>query len=90
MTHRERVLAAINHKEPDRVPLDLWGSDSRLVNQLYFDLLKHLGWEGYGEKVRPGRTAEYVDYRLSDYLDVDFRHAHIGKAKNFQKYMPNA
>ncbi len=86
MTHRERVLAAINHKEPDRIPLDLWGSDSRLVNQFYFDVLKYLGWEGYGEKVRPGRTAEYVDYRLSDYLDVDFRHVHIGKAKNFQKY----
>jgi uroporphyrinogen decarboxylase len=86
MTHRERVLTAIKHQEPDRVPLDLWGSDSRLLNHLYFEVLKYLGWEGYGEKVRPGRTAEYVDYRLSDYLDVDFRHLHIGKPENFPKY----
>ncbi len=26
MTSRERVLAAINHEEPDRAPLDLGGS----------------------------------------------------------------
>ncbi len=86
MTHRERVLTALSHKEPDRVPLDLWGSDSRLLNQFYFKVLKHLGWEGLGEKVRPGKTAEYVDYRLSDYLDVDFRHLHIGKPKHFEKH----
>ncbi len=29
MTHRELVIAALNHKEPDRVPLDVWGSASR-------------------------------------------------------------
>ncbi len=86
MTHRERVATAIHHKEPDRVPLDLWGSDSRLLNQFYFKVLNHLGWEGYGERVRPGKTAEYVDYRLSDYLDVDFRHLHVGKPRGFEKY----
>jgi len=86
MTHRERVLTALKHQEPDRVPLDLWGSDSRLLNQFYFNVLKYLGWEGRGEMVRPGKTAEYVDYRLSDYLDVDFRHLHIGKPKSFRKH----
>jgi uroporphyrinogen decarboxylase len=86
MTHRERVLTALRHQEPDRVPMDLWGSDSRLLNQFYFKVLDHLGWKGTGEKVRPGKTAEYVDYRLSDYLDTDFRHLVIGKPKNFQKY----
>jgi hypothetical protein len=30
MTHRERVLTAINHQEPDRVPLDLWGVETIL------------------------------------------------------------
>ena len=23
MSHRERVIAALNHREPDRVPLDM-------------------------------------------------------------------
>jgi uroporphyrinogen decarboxylase len=36
MTHRERMLAAISHEQPDRAPLDLNGSkDSTIV------------WEGY-------------------------------------------
>ena len=26
MTSRERVLATVNHREPDRVPLDLGGT----------------------------------------------------------------
>jgi len=28
MTSRERILAAINHKEPDRVPVDLGATAS--------------------------------------------------------------
>jgi len=86
MNHRERVIAAINHIEPDRVPIDLWGSDTRLVNDFYFKLLKYLKLEGLGDKVRPGKSAEYVDYRISDIIDSDFRHVVIGKPKNFAAY----
>ncbi|MBL7115096.1 MAG: hypothetical protein ISS35_04965 [Kiritimatiellae bacterium] len=28
MTSRERVLAAVNHEEPDRVPIDLGGNQT--------------------------------------------------------------
>ena len=27
MNHRERIMAAINHKPTDRVPVDYWGVD---------------------------------------------------------------
>ena len=27
MTSRERVLAAINHREPDRLPIDIGGTE---------------------------------------------------------------
>ncbi len=87
MNHRERVHKTLNHQEPDRVPIDLWGSDSRITNELYFKIKDHLGLEGPGEKNRPGRTAEYVDYRISDYIDADFRHVVIRKPKNFQSYV---
>jgi uroporphyrinogen decarboxylase len=44
MTHRERVLRALNHQEPDRVPLDLGGSrSSSLVVEAYERLSRHLG-----------------------------------------------
>ncbi len=79
MTHKERVIAALNHKEPDRVPMDLLGSASRITNDLYFKLVEHLGWSDYSEVVRPGKSAEYADYRICDLIDSDFRHTIIGK-----------
>src|SRR5665647_37544 len=86
MNSRERVNLAINHKEPDRIPIDLWGTDSRLINDFYFMVLKNLGLEGLGDKVRPDKSAEYVDYRISDIVGSDFRHIVIGKPENFTPY----
>jgi uroporphyrinogen decarboxylase len=86
MNSRERVNLAINHKEPDRIPIDLWGTDSRLINDFYFMVLKNLGLKGLGDKVRPGKSAEYVDYRISDIVGSDFRHIVIGKPENFTPY----
>ncbi len=45
-TSRERVLAAINHEEPDRVPIDLGGTGaSSIVVDAYDRLKQHLGFE---------------------------------------------
>ncbi|MEN6336507.1 MAG: uroporphyrinogen decarboxylase family protein [Phycisphaerales bacterium] len=44
MTPRERVLAALNHIEPDRVPIDLSGHrSSGIAAMAYPKLRKHLG-----------------------------------------------
>jgi uroporphyrinogen decarboxylase len=44
MTPRERVLAALNHIEPDRVPVDLSGHrSSGIAAMVYPKLRKHLG-----------------------------------------------
>jgi uroporphyrinogen decarboxylase len=44
MTPRERVLAAINHQEPDRVPLDIGGGSSTgIVIEGYEKLKQYLG-----------------------------------------------
>ena len=46
MTSRERVLCAIEHKEPDRVPLDLGSTPSSGISAIaYNNLKKHLGME---------------------------------------------
>ena len=42
MTSRERVLAAINHKEPDRVPNFLGGAGAASIHLLLYDKLKQL------------------------------------------------
>ncbi|HET6413192.1 MAG TPA: uroporphyrinogen decarboxylase family protein [Anaeromyxobacter sp.] len=44
MTSRERVWAAVNHEEPDRVPLDIGGGGSTtLVVEAYQKLERHWG-----------------------------------------------
>jgi uroporphyrinogen decarboxylase len=47
MTSRERVLAAINHQEPDKVPIDLGATPSSGISVIAYNNLKsHLGMTG--------------------------------------------
>jgi len=56
MTSRERVLTALRHEEPDRVPIDLGGMLSTGIMAMAYNKLKaYLGIKG-------GRTRIY-DYR---------------------------
>ena len=43
MTPRQRVLAALNHQSPDRVPIDLGGNQTGIHKLAYEALLAHLG-----------------------------------------------
>jgi uroporphyrinogen decarboxylase len=44
LTSRERVMAAVNHREPDRVPIDLGGHRSSGIMAIaYHKLKQHLG-----------------------------------------------
>lgn len=44
MNSRERILKAINHEEPDRIPYDLAGSTwTGITNTAYQNLRKHIG-----------------------------------------------
>lgn len=46
MTSRERILAAINHQQPDRVPVDLSATPSSGISAIaYSNLVKYLGRE---------------------------------------------
>ena len=78
MTSRERVLTALNHQEPDRVPTALWGGTYGLVDDLYLALLKVMDW---GEPVAPfrsGHNISYIDDRVLDRLGTDTRYVWPG------------
>jgi uroporphyrinogen decarboxylase len=45
LTSRERVLTALDHREPDRVPIDLGGNQTGIHKVAYQNLLRHLGRE---------------------------------------------
>lgn len=43
MTPRERLLKALNHENPDRVPIDLGGNQTGIHKFAYRQLVEHLG-----------------------------------------------
>lgn len=43
MTSRQRLLTALNHQQPDRVPIDLGGNQTGIHKFAYRALLDHLG-----------------------------------------------
>lgn len=86
MTSRERVRAVLRREIPDRVPMDLWGTDSRMSTEYYKMVAAHLGYDQLGERIRPGSTSEYEDYRISDLIGSDFRHINIGKPDGYKSY----
>ncbi|MCE5184662.1 MAG: hypothetical protein LLF76_00860 [Planctomycetaceae bacterium] len=45
MTSRQRLITALNHQPPDRVPLDLGGFQTGIHKKAYQDLLAHLGFQ---------------------------------------------
>lgn len=87
MKSRERVKLILKHKEADRVPLDIWGSASRLDTEFYLKLIKYFGFKKRGERIRPGMATEYVDYRVSDKIGSDFRHINIKKPERYESYV---
>src|SRR6185503_16831839 len=73
LTHRERVIKALNHEEPDRVPTDLFFHAGMLTDTSYFALKKQLGIEGDIPPFRKGLGANYYDERILEALDIDIR-----------------
>jgi uroporphyrinogen decarboxylase len=75
MNPRERVMLALNHKEPDRVPVDLGGSIcSSIHRDAYIELKKHLGMDLEEiQMVDYVQQLPYLDEALLERFGVDFR-----------------
>jgi uroporphyrinogen decarboxylase len=76
LSHRERVVKALNHEEADRVPVDLGSTYVTTINiTAYPKLLKHLGLEDEpGTAVmRPRSQIVTPSEALLKHLDIDLR-----------------
>jgi uroporphyrinogen decarboxylase len=74
MTHRERVMAALNHQQPDRVPIDLGGTiDSSIVVEGYARLKDHFGVQAEDTLTSRMMRVVDVDERILRALDIDTR-----------------
>ena len=74
MTSRERVLAALNHREPDRVPVDIGTTDTTMAREVYEGLAALLGLEPVNAKDAPNpNTFICPDEEMLAALGADVR-----------------
>jgi uroporphyrinogen decarboxylase len=78
MTSRQRVIAAMNHQEPDRVPLDLGTCETVMAREVYEGLAELMGLEPTAAEgvAHPG-TFVCPDEIMLDALGIDTRHVDI-------------
>lgn len=82
MDHRQRVLQALNHQEPDRIPIDLGATIvSSITKSAYIDLKKYLGMP-LEEITMLDHVQQlpYLDEALVRRFDVDFRMVQLPSA----------
>ena len=76
MNGKERILTAVAHKEPDRVPMDFGGSMVTSIHKIAYDKLKkHLNILGDKKtEIARGRSlVAKVDAEVQDSLGIDTR-----------------
>ena len=76
MTGRERILAALQHKEADKIPVDCGAERSTTIQAIaYNNLKKHLGIEGGETKINDTVQQCIIPERL--FAELEKRHIRI-------------
>ncbi len=76
LSHRERVIRALNHQETDRVPVDLGGGPATMIHpDAYQALLRHLGFPDEVFVEGPAGEGQIVvpSERVLQRFDIDVR-----------------
>jgi len=87
MNSRERVITALSHKEPDKVPIELnGGANSALTKEAYIKLRKFLGLKKDKDIEISWITMGSVRARedLLNYYKVDTRSVYLKPSKKFE------
>ncbi|HQB03410.1 MAG TPA: hypothetical protein PLY90_08950, partial [Candidatus Hydrogenedentes bacterium] len=83
MTSRERVLKALNHQVPDRVPIDLGGNQTGIHKFAYEALLAHLGLSENVEIMDAVQQLARPSETVLEHFHVDTRYIAAGAASGF-------
>ena len=87
MTGKERVIAALNHEEPDRVPVDIGGWVTTISVITYNKLLKRLGVDRQAPFFDWLRQTADPEEDVLERLGVDTRYVHPGRPHSW-KFAP--
>ena len=85
LTSRERVVAALHHQEPDRVPVSLGGTAHKISDPLFHKLRAHFGIRGEPDRVLTGISYSLNDDHLLDALDTDTRYVHMTAPEPYKR-----
>ncbi len=79
MNHRERVLAALAHEEPDRIPIDLGSTiNSSMVVEGYEKLKENFAFKSENRLCNRMMRAVQMDEGILKALDIDTRGVFMG------------
>jgi len=84
MTSRERVIAALNHREPDRVPIDFGGFQTGIHREAYRDLTAHLGYEEDAAILDPVQQIVKPSEKVLERFRVDTRYVSAHGPESFK------
>ena len=84
MTPRERMLTALGHREPDRVPIDLGGNQTGIHKFAYQKLIDLLGLEEEVVIMDAVQQLALPSEAVLERLHVDTRYVWAGGAKSFK------
>ncbi|MHC4431165.1 MAG: hypothetical protein ACYTBS_04940, partial [Planctomycetota bacterium] len=84
MTSRQRVLKALNHEIPDRVPIDLGGFQTGIHAKAYAELIDHLGIEDEIAILDPVQQLAVPCEELLERFGVDIRYICAHGPDSFQ------
>jgi uroporphyrinogen decarboxylase len=84
MTPRERVLRALNHQEPDRIPIDLGGFQTGIHRKAYQALLNHLGLQETITMLDPVQQLAVPSETILQRFHVDIRYITAHAPDGFQ------
>jgi len=84
LNHRDRVLMTLDHRQPDRLPIDLGGTQTSLLVEPYNALKRLLGMNSPTTVSNIVLGLAYIEDPVLERFDIDFRHVLPGQADKFQ------
>ena len=84
MTSRQRLLKALDHEQPDRIPIDLGGNQTGIHRLAYQALLEHLGMSDQVTIMDAVQQLARPCEALLERFHVDTRYIAAGAAADFR------
>jgi uroporphyrinogen decarboxylase len=83
LSHRDRVLTALNHQEPDRVPIDLGGTQTGMLAEPYNALKHEIGLHTPTKVSNIVLGLASIEQQVLERFDIDFRHVLPGNSDDY-------